>query len=144
MPFGSAAVSFKLEGDGKLIVTKSDGYKTYPLDINIDGYKVSCDGRKIILWGHPKKFNESNPQDSNAILIFLQTDVTKTYGFSKGIFGVNYLAEKNVAYIGSGGGYYLNLKTGAIENVQGSVDMSNDEFYEKCKKDKSWEFSRYE
>ncbi|EPN9527082.1 hypothetical protein ACT5AM_001750 [Cronobacter malonaticus] len=140
----AAVHHFSLKGESEVIVSEINIQKEYSLNIIINGYNVNCKGDRMIVWGHAKKINNDNPQDSSIVLIDLKKNkVIKESGFSKGIFGVSYLSGKNVAYIASGGGYLLDTNTSSISNIDPVMDITIDGLFEKCAKNKSWSYNRY-
>ena len=96
------------------------------------------------MWGKPIKFNDGDPQDTNLIVVDLNDSYKKTEkGISEGVFDVEYLKSKNIAFIGTGKGLFINLSTGQLEDVKSNFDSSDDNNFEACDKNKSWEFNRY-
>lgn len=118
--------------------------KKLSFDTSINGYTVKCSGDKIILWGKPTKFNEGNPQDTNVILVNMNNKyqvIEKK--LSEGVFDVEYLKDKKIAFIGTGKGLFINLNSGQVDEVKNDFDPSDENNFETCDKNKSWEFNRY-
>ncbi|MBV6820170.1 hypothetical protein KWG64_19665 [Rahnella sp. PD12R] len=110
----------------------------------ITGYSVNCSASKFIAWGHPKILNKNNPQDSTLILFDIKNNQTiGKKSLSKGIFGIEFLASSNNVYIDSDPGSIVNTNTGDIVTTEPDYYLQNNELFEKCTKDESWEFNRY-
>ncbi|WP_237932670.1 hypothetical protein [Buttiauxella sp. S19-1] len=138
------AMNVKLKGNDTVSIEFNSDVKDIKLDSVINGYSVKCDGTKIIIWGKPKKFNESNPQDTNVILLDVANDYKKyEQGLSDGVFEVNYLKSGDVAYISNNLGGFINLSNGHLKEVTSEFDPSDENNFESCKKNESWEFNRY-
>lgn len=133
-----------LEIDSLFIIDKLVS-KKIKLDTTINGYSVNCAGSKIMLWGKPKKINETNPQSTDVILI----DLNKSYkkhmiAVSSGAFDIDYLKSNDYAYIGSNQGLLVNLSNGRVIESSSDFDPTSDSKFESCEKNKSWSFNRYQ
>ncbi|HFT7493941.1 hypothetical protein [Enterobacter ludwigii] len=125
-------------------IKNSSAIKKIHLDTIVNGYTVKCDGSKIVVWGKPVKFNESNPQDTNIIITNLNESYkTVEKRVSEGVFGIEYLKGKDNAFIDAGNGLFVNLTTGQLDEVKSEFDSSDENNFESCDKNKSWEFNRY-
>jgi len=62
---------------------------------------------------------------------------------SEGVFGIEYLKGKDNAFIDAGNGLFVNLTTGQLDEVKSDFDSSDENNFESCDKNKSWEFNRY-
>lgn len=81
-------------GENNVKIESVNGVFYLKTDIQLTGYSVNCSGDKLILWGHSKILNESNPQDSLIILFDLTKQIKiKEQGFSKGVFDVNFIKK---------------------------------------------------
>lgn len=138
----SGAMEFTLENN-KFIVKNGD-VQSYYFHMNIDGYNVNCGGDRVLLWGHPLKIENDNPQASGFVLLnIIKKSIIKSINFSKGIYEVDFLTNRN-AYIGSGLGYTIDIDTGVISNLDTNIDLDDTSVYEKCiEKNKSWSYNRY-
>lgn len=142
--FNTQATEISLIGNNSITITNNNSVKKLNFDTSINGYTVKCSGDKIILWGKPTKFNEGNPQDTNVILVNLNNKyqvIEKK--LSEGVFDVEYLKNKNSAFIGTGKGLFINLNSGQVDEVKNDFDPSDENNFESCDKSKSWEFNRY-
>lgn len=142
--FNVFAFDVELTENVTMEIKNSSAIKKIHLDTIINGYTVKCDGSKIVMWGKPVKFNGSNPQDTNIIIINLNESYKAIEKrVSEGVFGIEYLKGKDNALIDAGNGLFVNLSTGQIDEVKSDFDSSDDNNFEPCDKNKSWEFNRY-
>lgn len=119
--------------------------KKIKFDTIINGYSVNCEGSKIMLWGRPKKINETNPQDTDVILLDLNKNHKKyMIAVSSGVFDIDYLKSNDYAYIGSNQGILVNLSNGRFKEFNSDFDPTLDSNFESCEKNKSWIFNRYQ
>lgn len=131
-------------GENNVKIESVNGVFYLKTDIQLTGYSVNCSGDKLILWGHSKILNESNPQDSLIILFDLTKQIKiKEQGFSKGVFDVNFIKKNNTAYIDSDPGFIINVITGNTFIIPQGFDPSEDDNFEHCEKDKSWTYDKY-
>lgn len=108
----------------------------------IDGYQIKCDRTKVLVWGKPKKFNASHPQDSEATLVDLEKNkIVRTFGLSSGIFGAGFLKDGQRLNIESGNGVMIDLRTATEINYDYYFDTEGK--YEECPDFKSRSFLRY-
>jgi hypothetical protein len=133
-----------LKGNDGIDLSDGKGIEHVNFDFVINGYKVNCRGDKLIVWGKPKEFNEGNPQDTKVALVDIN-DGYKIYekGLSSGVFDADYLNNGLGIYIGSGGGFIMDVVNGDLESIGGEFDASNDDNFESCDKNRSWEFNQY-
>lgn len=61
----------------------------------------------------------------------------------EGVFGVNFIKRKDLAYIGTNKGLFFNLSNGSLKSVGPEFEPTDDNKFEACKKNSSWEFNRY-
>ncbi len=142
--FNAYASGVTLNGPDSITVDINNHTKTLNFDTVINGYSVKCSGDKIILWGKPKIINEGNPQDTNLILVDLERRYKKIEkSVSEGVFSVGFLKGKDIAYIGTNQGLFYNLSNGDLKSVGAEFDPTDDNNFEACKKNISWEFNRY-
>lgn len=138
------AMDVELKGNDTVSIKYGVNIKNIKLDTVIYGYNVKCDGTKIIIWGKLKKFNKSNPQDTNVIVLDVANNYKKyEQGLSQDIFEVDYLKAGGIAYIGSNSGRFINLSDGNLKEITSEFDSSDENNFESCKKSESWEFNRY-
>ncbi|MFQ1679651.1 MULTISPECIES: hypothetical protein [Pantoea] len=98
----------------------------------------------MVLWGKPKVINEGNPQDTNVILVDLEHRYRRIEkGVSEGVLGVDFIKGKDLAYIETNQGLFFNLANRKLKPVGAEFDPTDDNNFETCKKDSSWEFNRY-
>ncbi|EOB4238034.1 hypothetical protein ACIT1K_003090 [Raoultella planticola] len=62
---------------------------------------------------------------------------------SEGVFRVDFLKGKDIAYIGTNQGLFFNLANGNLKSVGSEFDPTDDNNFETCNKNSSWEFNRY-
>lgn len=142
--FNTYASGVTLNGTDSITVDINNYTKTLKFDTVINGYSVKCSGDKIILWGKPKIINEGNPQDTNLILVDLELSYKKTEkSVSEGVFSVDFIKGEDLAYIGTNQGLFFNLANGNLKPVGSEFDSTDDNNFETCKKNSSWEFNRY-
>lgn len=141
--FNAYAFDISLSGHDSIIIENSNHIKKMKFDTVINGYSVKCSGDIIVIWGKMKVINRDNPQDTNIIIINLKNYKTIEKGVSEGVFDVEYLKHKNLAYIGTSKGIFINLADGGVEEVESDFDPADDNNFELCDKNKSWEFNRY-
>lgn len=142
--FNAYASSVTLNGTDSITVDINNHTKTLKFDTVINGYSVKCSGDKIILWGKPKIINEGNPQDTNVILVNLDCRYKKIEkSVSEGVFSVDFLKGKDIAYTGTNQGLFFNLANGNLKSVGQEFDPTDDNNFETCNKNSSWEFNRY-
>nr|WP_046288182.1 hypothetical protein [Pantoea sp. 3.5.1]KKD32600.1 hypothetical protein EP46_01285 [Pantoea sp. 3.5.1] len=142
--FNVYALGVTLNGTDSITVDINNHTKIFKFDTVINGYSVKCSGDKIILWGKPKMINEGSPQDTNVILVGLEHRYKKIEkSVSEGVFGVDFIKGKDFAYIGTNQGVFFNLANGNLKPVGSEFDPTDDNNFETCKKNSSWEFNRY-
>lgn len=142
--FNAYASGVTLNGTDSITIDINNHTKTLKFDTVINGYSVKCSGDKIILWGKPKIINEGNPQDTNVILVDLDhryKNIAKSV--SEGVFSAGFIKGKDLAYIGTNQGLLFNLANGILKPVGSGFDPTDDNNFETCKKNSSWEFNRY-
>lgn len=133
-----------LNGNHSVTVNVNNQTKKLIFDTIINGYSVNCSGDKLIVWGKPTVINESNPQDTNLILVDLLQGYKKIEkGVSKGVFSVDFIKDKNDAYIGTSQGLFFNLASGKLTSVGPEFDATDSSHFETCNKNSSWEFNKY-
>ncbi|WP_199556768.1 hypothetical protein [Enterobacter kobei] len=64
-------------------------------------------------------------------------------GVSEGVFGVDFIKGKDLAYIGTNQGLFFELSDGNLKSVGPGFDPTDDNNFENCDKNSSWEFNRY-
>lgn len=69
--FNVSAFDVEITENVKMEMEKSSAIKKIHLDTLINGYTTKYDGSKIVMWGKSVKFNGSNPQGTNIIIILL-------------------------------------------------------------------------
>jgi hypothetical protein len=90
-------------------------YLSLKLSHSIDGYLVSCDRRRILVWGRPMKFNSDAPQEATLTVVDTRSlKIGSEVRFSKGIHSAEFLAERSEAIIGTEMGAMIDLETGKI------------------------------
>ncbi|WP_148250063.1 hypothetical protein [Raoultella terrigena] len=142
--FNVYASGVTLNGNDSITVDINNHKKTLTLDTVINGYSVKCSGDKIILWGKPKAINEGNPQDTNVIIVDLEHGYKRIEkGVSEGVFDVDFIKGKDLAYIGTNQGLFFNLANGKLKSVGPEFHPTDDNNFEKCNKNSSWKFNRY-
>ncbi|WP_217479115.1 hypothetical protein [Enterobacter chuandaensis] len=142
--FNVYASGVTLNGNDSITVDIKNYTKTLKFDTVINGYNVKCSGDKIILWGKPKIINEGSPQDTNVILVDLEHRYKKIEKVvSEGVFSVDFMKGTDLAYIGTNQGLFFNLANGNLKSVGPEFDPTDDNNFETCKKNSSWEFNRY-
>ncbi|HHA1719214.1 hypothetical protein [Enterobacter kobei] len=142
--FDVYASGITLNGNDSITVDINNHIETLKFDTIINGYSVKCSGDKIILWGKPKIINEGNPQDTNVILVDFEHKYKKIEkGVSEGVFGVDFIKGKDLAYIGTNQGLFFELSDGNLKSVGPGFDPTDDNNFENCDKNSSWEFNRY-
>lgn len=142
--FNAYASGVILNGTNSITVDINNHTKTLKFDIVINGYSVKCSGNKIILWGKPKIISEGNPQDTNVILVDLKHRYKKIEkSVSEGVFSIDFIKGKDLAYIGTNQGLFFNLANGNLKPVGSEFDSTGDNNFETCKKNSLWEFNRY-
>ncbi|KGD77103.1 hypothetical protein ID10_10945 [Pantoea agglomerans] len=122
-------------GTNSITVDINNDTKTLKFDTIINGYSVKCSGDKIILWGKPKIINDGNPQDTNVILVDLERrykNIEKSV--SEGVFSIDFIKGKDLAYIGTNQGLFFNLANGNMKPVGSEFDPTDDNNFETCKK----------
>ncbi|WP_261641170.1 hypothetical protein [Erwinia mallotivora] len=133
-----------LNGTDSITIDINNHTKTLKFNTVINGYSVKCSGDKIILWGKPKIINEGNPQDTNVILVDLEHRYKKIEkSVSEGVFSIDFVKGKDLAYIATNQGLFLNLANGNLKPVGSEFDPTDDNNFEACKKNITWEFNRY-
>ncbi|MFG6078983.1 hypothetical protein [Erwinia sp. OPT-41] len=133
-----------LNGNDSVTIDINNHTKHLKFDTVINGYSVKCSGDKLILWGKPKAINEGDPQDTNVILVDLEHGYKKIErGLSEGVFGVYFIKGECFAYIATNQGLFFNLTSGKLKPVGSEFDPMDDDSFEVCKKNSTWEFNRY-
>lgn len=139
------ALTVDKSGNSDVKIKNLGRYLYLKTDVNLTGYNINCSGDRLILWGHPIKINESNPQDSTVILFDLSKQkILKKIGFSKGVFDVDFLTKSDEAYIGSDPGFIINTNTGGVATVPQDFVPDAHGLFEQCVKDKGWKYDKYE
>lgn len=142
--FNVYASGVTLNGNDSITVDINNHTKTLTFDTVINGYSVKCSGDKMVLWGKPKVINEGNPQDTSVILVDLEHRYKRIEkGVSEGVFGVDFIKGKDLAYIETNQGLFFNLANGNLKPAGSGFDPTDDNNFETCKKNSSWEFNRY-
>lgn len=116
--FNVYASGVALNGTNSITVDINNDTKALKFDTIINGYSVKCSGDKIILWGKPKIINDGNPQDTNVILVDLERrykNIEKSV--SEGVFSIDFIKGKGLAYIGTSQGLFFNLANGNMKPV---------------------------
>lgn len=142
--FNVYASGVALNGTNSITVDINNDTKTLKFDTIINGYSVKCSGDKIIHWGKPKIINDGSPQDTNVILVDLERrykNIEKSV--SEGVFSIDFIKGKDLAYIGTNQGLFFNLANGNMKPVGSEFDPTDDNNFETCKKNSSWGFNKY-
>ncbi|WP_371362929.1 hypothetical protein [Pantoea ananatis] len=62
---------------------------------------------------------------------------------SEGVFNIDFIKGKHLAYIGTNQGLFFNLANGTMKPVGSEFDPTDDNNFETCKKKISWGFNKY-
>lgn len=141
----ASEMKFSIINKNKIRIQQGNSRKTYSFFVSINGYSVNCQRTKMIVWGYPLKFNENSPSANGYVLFDLKNrKIIKSDLMFHGIFSATFFSDNIHAYIGSGMGYLINIKTGKeIETVSRNELDNVDNLSEKCAKPKSWMFERF-
>ncbi|WP_260603651.1 hypothetical protein [Enterobacter bugandensis] len=142
--FNVYASGITLNGNDSITVNINNHTETLQFDTIINGYSVKCSGDKMILWGKSKIINEGNPQDTNVILVDFEHRYKKIKkSVSEGVFGIDFIKGKELAYIGTNQGLFFDLSSGNLKSVVPEFDPTGYNNFENCDRNSSWEFNRY-
>ena len=62
---------------------------------------------------------------------------------NEGVFSIDFIKGKDLAYIGTNQGLFFNLANGNLKPVGSEFDPTDDDNFETCEKNSLWEFNRY-
>jgi hypothetical protein len=137
-------LTISLTGKDAIQIAKNRKIRKHHFNIEVNGYKVNCSGEKLILWGYPLRFNESSPADNSYVLYDIVNDSIISNGLmGHGIFDVEFLKDNKRAFLESGEGYFLYLKTGSLTKVDNGIINDLNNLFQKCKRPIGWTYNRF-
>jgi len=105
-------LNVKLENTSTLIVRKDKNIKKINLG-EINGYKTNCNNSYLVVWGIPKKFKNSSPQNNEVVFYNLYNKKQRVVKTSHAIFDVDFYKTEDKAILNSATtNTEINLKTG--------------------------------
>ena len=117
---------------------------SFKLSIDINGYEINCQKNKMIIWGIPKKFNPSSAQDNALTIIDLDLlKINFTLRFGRGIFGVKYIENGDLAFIETDNGHLLNVMDGTVKQTDPNTETEENFIFETCPSFKYKSFNRF-
>ncbi len=110
--YASTSLNVKLENTSTLIVRKDKNIKKINLG-EINGYKTNCNNSYLVVWGIPKKFKNSSPQNNEVVFYNLYNKKQRVVKTSHAIFDVDFYKTEDKAILNSATtNTEINLKTG--------------------------------
>lgn len=142
----ASAGTFSAEVDrAQLVVADAKGNR-FAVEIghSIDGFEVDCKQRWAVVWGKALQLNPSNPQDTEVTLIQLDAGrVRGMFGYSKGIFDVQFSADGRYAILHSDRDQLLDLDRAQGVTSTAIVGESQQVLVEECSNFGGRSFRRY-
>lgn len=138
--YASASLNVKLENTSTLIVRKDKNIKKINLG-EINGYKTNCNNSYLVVWGIPKKFKNSSPQNNEVVFYNLYNKKQRVVKTSHAIFDVDFYKTEDKAILNSATtNTEINLKTGEQSDFP-EISQSTLNQLEVCKN--LTQFKRY-
>ncbi|MDR6541346.1 hypothetical protein [Acinetobacter bereziniae] len=138
--YASTSLNVKLENTSKLIVRKDKNIKKINLG-EINGYKTNCNNSYLVVWGIPKKFKNSSPQNNEVVFYNLYNKKQKVVKTSHAIFDVDFYKTEDKAILNlATTNTEINLKTGEQSDFP-EISQSTLNQLEVCKN--LTQFKRY-
>ncbi|ELW86081.1 hypothetical protein ACINWC743_A0436 [Acinetobacter sp. WC-743] len=110
--YACTSLNVKLENTSTLIVRKDKNIKKINLG-EINGYKTNCNNSYLVVWGIPKKFKNSSPQNNEVVFYNLYNKKQRVVKTSHAIFDVDFYKTEDKAILNSATtNTEINLKTG--------------------------------
>ncbi|MEQ1309150.1 hypothetical protein [Acinetobacter bereziniae] len=110
--YASTSLNVKLENTSTLIVQKDKSIKKINLG-EINGYKTNCNNSYLVVWGIPKKFKNSSPQNNEVVFYNLYNKKQRVVKTSHAIFDVDFYKNEDKAILNlATTNTEINLKTG--------------------------------
>ncbi|MBJ9374450.1 hypothetical protein [Acinetobacter sp. TGL-Y2] len=138
--YASTSLNVKLENTSTLIVRKDKNIKKINLG-EINGYKTNCNNSYLVVWGIPKKFKNSSPQNNEVVFYNLYNKKQRVVKTSHAIFDVDFYKTEDKAILNSATkNTEINLKTGEQSDFP-EISQSTLNQLEVCKN--LTQFKRY-
>lgn len=138
--YASTSLNVKLENTSTLIVRKDKNIKKINLG-EINGYKTNCNNSYLVVWGIPKKFKNSSPQNNEVVFYNLYNKKQRVVKTSHAIFDVDFYKTEDKALLNSATtNTEINLKTGEQSDFP-EISQSTLNQLEVCKN--LTQFKRY-
>jgi len=110
--YASTSLNIKLENASTLNVQKDKHIKKINLG-EINGYKTNCNNSYLVVWGIPKKFKNSSPQNNEVVFYNLNNKKLRVVKTSHAIFDVDFYKTEDKAILNLATTHTeINLKTG--------------------------------
>ncbi|MBJ8442820.1 hypothetical protein RFY44_12115 [Acinetobacter bereziniae] len=110
--YASTSLNVKLENTSTLIVRKDKNIKKINLG-EINGYKTNCNNSYLVVWGIPKKFKNSSPQNNEVVFYNLYNKKQRVVKTSHAIFDDDFYKTEDKSILNSATtNTEINLKTG--------------------------------
>ncbi|WP_335990139.1 hypothetical protein [Acinetobacter bereziniae] len=138
--YAFTSLNVKLENTSTLIVRKDKNIKKINLG-EINGYKTNCNNSYLVVWGIPKKFKNSSPQNNEVVFYNLYNKKQRVVKTSHAIFDVDFYKTEDKAILNSATtNTEINLKTGEQSDFP-EISQSTSNQLEVCKN--LTQFKRY-
>ncbi|KEC82642.1 hypothetical protein DT74_22075 [Acinetobacter sp. ETR1] len=138
--YASTSLNVKLENASTLNVQKDRHMKKIKLG-EINGYKTNCNNSYLVVWGIPKKFSESSPQNNEIVFYDLNNNKQIVVKTSHAIFDVDFYKNEDKAILSLATTHTeINLKTGRKSDFP-EITQSTLNQLEDCKS--QTQFKRY-
>lgn len=138
--YASTSLNVKLENTSTLIVRKDKNIKKINLG-EINGYKTNCNNSYLVVWGIPKKFKNSSPQNNEVVFYNLYNKKQRVVKTGHAIFDVDFYKTEDKAILNSATtNTEINLKTGEQSDFP-EISQSTLNQLEVCKN--LTQFKRY-
>jgi hypothetical protein len=109
--YASTSLNVELVNASTLKVQKNRHIKKIKLG-EINGYKTSCNKSYLVVWGIPKKINDSSPQNNEVVLYNLNNKKQSIIKTSHAVFDVDFYKTEDKAILSLATMYTeINLKT---------------------------------
>ena len=110
--YASTSLNIKLENASTLNVQKDKHMKKINLG-EINWYKTNCNNSYLVVWGIPKKFKNSSPQNNEVVFYNLNNKKLWVVKTSHAIFDVDFYKTEDKAILSLATTHTeINLKTG--------------------------------
>lgn len=138
--YASSSLKVKQENISTVKIKKDQHITKIELG-EINGYKTNCNESYLVVWGIPKKINDSAPQNNEVVFYNLNNNKQSFVNTSHGIFNVDFYKTKNKAILSLATMYTeINLKTGEQSDLT-EITQSTLNQLEDCKN--LTQFKRY-